>query len=126
MAGGRAPRSQCMSVSASTVTHTTPWTPIGVPTAMRGRKLAVATTLVVVDATTVARTEARAPACWDLRPSADTSSTPPSRHGINHQPTSQNSLGKRTLDYGSRIIGLLAKPVERIMMTSLSETFHYS
>ena len=61
-----------------------------------------------------------------LRPSADTSSTPPSCHGIDHQPASQNTPGKRTPDYGLRIISLLAKPVERIMMTSLSITFHCS
>jgi len=37
---GRAPRSRCMSVLASTVMRATPSTPIGVPTAMRGRRLA--------------------------------------------------------------------------------------
>ena len=35
-------------------------------------------------------------------------------------------FGKRTPDFGSRIISLLAKPVERIMTISLSATFHCS
>ena len=92
----------------------------------RERELAMATTLIMVDAMRALRTEARALAYQDLRPSADTSSTPPSHHGTDHQSTSQNTLGKQTSDYGSRIIGLLVKPVERIMMISLSATFHCS
>ena len=86
----------------------------------------MATTLVVVAATTMATSKAQALACQDLRPLADTSSTLPSRHGTDHQPTSRNTLGKRTSNYGSRITSLLAKPVERIMAISLSATFHYS
>ena len=61
-AAGRVPLSRCMSVSATTVTHGTPSTPVGVPVAMQGRELAMATTLVMADGTTMARTEARAPA----------------------------------------------------------------
>ena len=125
-AAGHVPRSRCMDISTSTMTHATPSTPAGVPVEMRWRRLAMATTLIVADATTAARTEARAPTNRGLRPSANTSSTLPSRQGTDHQPTSQNTLGKRTLNYGSRIIGLFAKLVERIMMTSLSATFHCS
>ena len=83
-------------------------------------------TLIMVDAMTVARIEARALAYHGLRPSVDTSSTLPSNHGTDRRPTSRNTLGKRTLDYGSRIIDLLDKLVERIMMISLSATFHCS
>ena len=123
---GHTPWSRCMSVSVTTMTHATPSMPVGMPTALRGRGLAAATTLVVADATIAARTEARALSCRDLRPLADSSSTPSSHHGTDHRPTSQNTLEKRIPDYGSRIIGLLAKPVERIMMISLFVTFHYS
>ena len=38
----------------------------------------------------------------------------------------KNTLGKRTLDCGSRIIGLPAKPMEWIMTISLSATIHCS
>ena len=102
----------------------TPSMPAGMPTAIQGRELATATTLVVVDAMIAARTEAQALASRDLRPSANTSSTSPSHHGTDHQPTSQNALGKRTLDYDSRIIGLLAKLVERIMWQNHRLVFH--
>ena len=64
--------------------------------------------------------------CRDLRPLVDTSSTPSSHHGTDSRPTSRNTLGKQTPDYGSRIIGLLAKPVEQIVTISLSATFHCS
>ena len=87
-------RSRCMSVSAATMTHATPSMPTGMPTVMRGRRLAVATTLIVVDATTAARTEARALTCWDLRPLADTSSTLFSHRGTDRRPTSQNTPRK--------------------------------
>ena len=86
----------------------------------------MATTLVVVDATTVVRTGAQAPTYQDHKPLADTSSMPPSHRGTDHRPTSRNTLGKQTSDYGSRITGLLAKPVEQKMMISLSATFHCS
>ena len=86
----------------------------------------MATTLIVVDATIAARTEAQALTCQDLRPLANTSSTPSSHHGTDRQPTSQNTPRKQTLDCGSRIIGFLAKPVEQIVTISLSATFHYS
>ena len=72
----------------------------------------MATILVMEDAMTSVRTEAQAPAYRDLRPSANTSSTPSSHHGTDHRLTSRNTLGKRTLDYGSRIIDLLAKLVD--------------
>ena len=49
-----------MSISASTVTHVTPWMPIDVDEAMRERKPAAATSLIAADAMTVARTEAQA------------------------------------------------------------------
>ena len=48
------------------------------------------------------------------------------RHILNRQPTFRNTLGKQTPDCGSRIIGLLAKRVERILTISLSTTFHCS
>ena len=115
-----------MSVLAATVTRATPLMPVDMPIVMQGRGLAMATTLNVADATIAVSTEARALACRDLRPSVDTSSTPSSHHDTDRQPTSQNTLGKRTPDYDSRIIGLLAKPMERIMMISLSATFHCS
>ena len=41
-----------MSILATTVMRETPSTPDGIPTMMHGRELAVATTLVMVDATT--------------------------------------------------------------------------
>ena len=123
---GHIPWSWCMNVSASTVTRATPSTPVGVPTEMQGRRLATATTLVMADTTTTARTEARASTFRDLRPLADTSSTPSSHRGTDHRPTSRNTLGKQTRDCGSRIIGLLAKLVERIMMISLFAIFHCS
>ena len=47
-----------MSVSAATVTCVTPSMPAGVPMVIRGMELAAATTLIMVDATIVARTEA--------------------------------------------------------------------
>ena len=70
--------------------------------------------------------EARALTCRGLRPLADTSSTPPSGQGTDHQLTSQSTLGKQTSDYGSRITCLLAKMVERIMTISLFAAFHCS
>ena len=123
---GSTSQSWCISFSAATVTHATPSTSADVPTMTQKREPAVATTLIVADATTVARTEAQALACWGLRPSADTSSTLPSHQGTSHQPISQSTLGKQTPDYGSKTIGLPAKPVVWIMMTSLSATFHCS
>ena len=56
---------------------------------------------VAADATTAAKTEARAPACRALRPSTDTSSMLPSRQGTGHQPTSRSTLGRQIPDYGS-------------------------
>ena len=47
-----------MSISTSTVTHITPWMPVGVDEATRERKSAAATTLVMADATTAMRTRA--------------------------------------------------------------------
>ena len=47
-----------MIVLGSTMMRATPSTLIGVLSTIQGRKLAVATTLVVVDATTAARIEA--------------------------------------------------------------------
>ena len=38
-----------MSISATTVTHMTPSTPVGIPASMRGRGLATATTHVMVE-----------------------------------------------------------------------------
>ena len=70
---GYAPWSWCMSVSGATATRATPSMPADVPMAIRGWGLAVATTLVMVDSTTVVRTEARALTCRDLRRLADTS-----------------------------------------------------
>ena len=54
------PWPQCMSILASTVMHVTPWMPIGVDEATRERKPAAATTLIMVDAMTMARTRAQA------------------------------------------------------------------
>ena len=82
--------------------------------------------LVMADATTAERTEGRALAYRALRPSVDTSSTLLSHQGTNHQPTSQSTLGRQTVDYGSKTISLPAKLVVRIMTTSLFITFHYS
>ena len=64
----------------------------------------MATTLIVADATTAARTEARALTCRDLRLLADTSSTPPSHRGTDCRPTSQKyseemNPGLRLEDY---------------------------
>ena len=50
-----------MSVSAVTMTHLTPWMPIGVDEVTRERKPAAATTLIAADATTSVRIGARAP-----------------------------------------------------------------
>ena len=82
--------------------------------------------LIMADATTVARMGARASACQGLRPSAGTSSTLHSRQGIDHLPISLNTLGRQTLDFGLKTIGLPAKPVAWIMTTSLSATSHRS
>ena len=82
--------------------------------------------LVAVGAESAARTEARAPACWALRPLAGTSSMLHSCQGNDHLPISLNTLGRQTPDFGLRTIGLPIKPVVRIMMTSLSATFHCS
>jgi len=85
--GGHAwPR--CMSVLASTMTHVTPWMPVGMDEAMRERKPAATTIVVATDATIVVRTGARAPTGRDLRPSANTSSTPPSDRVTDRRPTS--------------------------------------
>ena len=53
----------------------TPSTPTDMPTTTQEKEPNAASTLGVVDATTAARTGARAPACRALRPSAGTSST---------------------------------------------------
>ena len=87
------PTRTCQSTRRSTMTRATPWMPAGVPAVMRGRRLAVATTLVVAYATITARTEARAPTCRDLRPLANTSSTPSSHRGTYRRPTSRNTWG---------------------------------
>ena len=59
-----------MSISAATMMHATPLTPIDTPVMIRKRELAVAITLVVVDATIAVRTEAQALAYQGLKPSA--------------------------------------------------------
>ena len=87
---------------------------------------AMAIILIAVDTMIAARTKSRALACLGLRPSADISSMLPFHQGTDHQPISQSTLGKQTLDYGSKTIDLPTKPVVRIMMTSLSTTFHCS
>jgi len=89
---GSAPQSRCISVSAATVTHATPSTPTGVPTMTREREVATAITLIVADATIVARTKARALAYRGLRPLANTSSMPSSHHGTDRQPSSHSRL----------------------------------
>jgi len=86
----------------------------------------VVTTLGVVDATTAARTRARAPAYRALRPSAGTSSMLHSRQGIDHLLISLSTLGRQTLGFGLKTIGLPVKPMVRIMTTLLSVTFHCS
>ena len=67
-AAGYAPWSWCMSVLAATMTRTTPSTPIGVPMAMRGRELAVASPSLVslqarLRASRVSRSSRRLPRC---------------------------------------------------------------
>ena len=74
-ATGSAPLSRYINVSATAVTCAAPSTPAGAPTATKEKKPVVAIIHDAADATTAARTEARAPACQALRPSADTSST---------------------------------------------------
>ena len=82
--------------------------------------------LDAADATTVARTGARALACRGLRPSVGTSSTLHSHQSIDQLPISLNTLGRQTPDFGLKTIGLPIKPVVWIMTTSLSATFHCS
>ena len=84
----------------------------------------MATTLIMADTMTTARTGARALTHRGLRPLADTSSMLPSHCGTDHRPASQNTLGKLTPDCGSRITGLPTKQVERIVTISLSAIFH--
>ena len=86
----------------------------------------MATTLDVADATTAARTGARAPAYRALRPSVGTSSTLLSRHGTDHLLISLNILDKPTPGFGSKITGLPVKPVARMMMILLFAISHYS
>ena len=65
-------------------------------------------------------------ACRALRPSAGTSSMLLSHQGTDRLKTSLNILGKQTPSFGSKTISSHVKPVARIMMTSLSATFHCS
>ena len=83
-----------ISVSTVTMMHAAPSTPADAPTATQEKEPAAAIILVTADATTAARTKARATACRGLKPSAVTSSTLPSRQGIGHQATSQGTLGR--------------------------------
>ena len=82
--------------------------------------------LNVADATTTARTGARALACRALRPSVGTSSMLLSHQGTDRLPTSQNILQKQTPGFGSKTIGLPVKPVARMMTISLFAISNYS
>jgi hypothetical protein len=82
----------------------------------------MATTLIMADAMTTLRTEARAPLHWILRSSAATSSMHLSHRGTDRRRMTQNTLGKQTPDYGSRITSVLARPVMWTVITSLSIT----
>ena len=124
-ATGSALQSRCI-VSATTTTHAAPSTPVDAPTVTRGKEPTAAIILDAADATTAARTKARALACQALRPSAVTSSMRHSHQGIDHLPTSLSIPGRQTPDFGLKTIGLRVKPVVRIMTTSLSATFHCS
>ena len=125
-AAGSALRPRYISVSAVTTTRAATSTPANIPTATRGKEPTVAIILDPADATIAARTGAQALAYRRLRPSAGTSSTLHSHQGIDHLPISLSTLGRQTLDFGLKTIGLPVKPVVRIMTTSLSATFHYS
>ena len=74
-AAGSPPPSQYINASAMAATYAASSTLGDVPTATMEKQHAVAIIPDVAEATTVTRTEARAPACQALRPSADTSST---------------------------------------------------
>ena len=86
----------------------------------------MATTLGTADATIAVRTGVRAPASQDLKPSADTSSTPLSHQGIDRPPMFLNIPVKLTPGSGSKTIGLPVKPVAQMMTTSLFATSHCS
>jgi hypothetical protein len=94
--------------------------PAGAGGGMRGRRPPVATTLVAADATTVLKIGARVPHCQGLRFSVGTFSARVSGHGTTHRRTSQSTLGKRTLDCGSRITSSLAKQAAWIVIISVS------
>ena len=123
---GSSPRSWCTNVSAATATHVALLMPVDAPTATREKEPVTAIILIAAGATTAARTEARAPACRALRPSVGTTSTLLSHQGIDRLPISLSTPRRQTLDFGSKTIGLPAKPVVQIMTTSLSATFHCS
>ena len=125
-AAGSALQSQYINISATIATHAAPSTPADAPAATQGKEPTVAIILDAMDAMTATRTEARAPACQGLRPSAGTSSTLHCCQGIDHLPIFLNTLGRQTPDFGLKTIGLPVKPVARIMMTSLSAIFHCS
>ena len=80
------------------------------PTVTQEKEPATTIILVTIDATTT----------------ASTSSALLSHQGTDHLPISLSTLGRQTLDFGLKTIGLLAKLVVQIMMTSLSATFHCS
>jgi hypothetical protein len=119
---GGSPWSRHISILAPTMTHVAHWTPVGADKGTREGRPATATTLVAVDTTTAVRTGARASIHGDLGLLADASSTWLSPHGIDHQRTSRNTLGKRTPACGLRITGSLVEPAVWIAITSLSAT----
>ena len=125
-ATGSALQSRYINVSATTTTSAAPSTPADAPTMTQEKEPDMATTLGAVDATTAARIGVRAPASQDLKPSADTSSTPLSHQGIDHPPTFLNIRVKLTPGSSSKTIGLPVKPVAQMMTTSLFATSHCS
>ena len=100
--------------------------PTDVPTMTQEKEPNVATTLSTAGATTAATTGAQALACRTLRPSAGTSLTLLFHQGIDRLPISLNILGKQTLGFGSKTIGLHVRPMVQVMTILLFAISHYS
>jgi len=125
-AAGSVPLFRCTNVSAATTTHAEPSMPADTPTTIQEKEPDTATTLGVADATIVARTRVRAPACQAPRPSVGTSSMLLSHQGTDYLPISLSTQGRQTLDFASKTIDLPIKPVARMMTISLFTISYYS
>jgi hypothetical protein len=79
----------------------------------------MATILTTIDTMIATKTRAQAPHRRGLKFSVGTFLARHSRHGTARQRTSQSTLRKRTLDYGSRITSSLARLVVWIVIISL-------